>query len=76
MDEVGIKDISIMFGSKLTQVRELQRMSRQALSTKTDIDLITLINIENGLVDFPIEYVFIILKALNITPSQFFVDFE
>jgi transcriptional regulator with XRE-family HTH domain len=59
------------FGCKLSRIRESQGMRRQRLSTATDIDILTIINIEHGLTDFSVEYAFILLKAVDLTPLSF-----
>jgi transcriptional regulator with XRE-family HTH domain len=75
MDAEGINYLE-MFGNRLKYERELQGMTLQYLATVTDIDLVTLIRMEDGSIDFPAEYVIDLLQALKVTAAVFFEGFD
>ena len=57
-------------------LREQQGFTQQQLADLADIDIATLIQIENGMIDVPLGYMYWLHKSLTISPGEFYKDFN
>jgi transcriptional regulator with XRE-family HTH domain len=70
-DEIGIKK----FGKRLKQIRLSKNMTQEELAWEAGIEPMQVSRIERGIINTGISQVFILSKALKVSPKELF-DFD
>jgi transcriptional regulator with XRE-family HTH domain len=70
-DEIGIKK----FGKRLKQIRLSKNMTQEELAWEAGIEPMQVSRIERGIINTGISQVFILSKALKVSPKELF-EFE
>lgn len=69
-------DIKIKVGQRIKQLRKELELSQEALGLKAEVDRTYVTDVENGRRNVSLEILERIIKALNISISEFFNNKE
>ena len=65
-------NLQVLFGKRVRELRQLQKLSQEALAFKAGIDRTYMTSIENGKRNVSIQNIEKIISALEISVQEFF----